>query len=253
MTNKEIYDYWNNRTPYTWGKYKDMRKLRYELQDYMFDTFRFQDFKGKKVLEIGCGSGIDSAEFAKYGADIYATDMTDKAVNHTKNLFKRLNMNEELISRIKKVNATNLPFEDNFFDLVYVYGVLHHIPIVERALDEIYRVLKPGRQCFVMLYHKDSLLYYYSVLYLGGVVFKGFKKGLSEKEVLAKYSEGKMGNPYSKVYTKDEAKRLFYTSGFKDITVEVKYPMIDTTTERKVEIPNLPSNLGWHLIVKAQK
>ncbi|GAF86172.1 unnamed protein product, partial [marine sediment metagenome] len=58
---------------------------------------------------------------------------------------------------------------------------------------------------------------------------------------------------YSKVYTKEEAKRLFHTSGFKDISVEVRYPMIDTTTERKVEISNLPSNLGWHLIVKAQK
>ena len=249
MTKKEIYNYWNDRTPYTWGNYEDMRKLRYELQDYMFDTFKFSDFKGKKVLEIGCGSGIDSAEFAKHGAEVYSVDMTDKAVNHTKKLFKQLKLKGE----ISKAVASDLPFQNDFFDLVYSYGVLHHIPYPERALEEIHRVLKPKGKCYAMLYHKDSLLYYYSVLYLGGVVFNCFKNGLSEKEVLAKYSEGKMGNPYSRVYTKDEAKRLFYTSGFNNITVEVKYPMIDTTTERKVRIPNLPSNLGWHLIVKSQK
>jgi len=249
MTKKEIYDYWNQRTPYTWGNYKDMRKLRYELQDYMYKSFNFQDFRGKKVLEIGCGSGIDSVEFARNGAEVYAVDMTDKAIKHTKKLFKELNLKGE----ISKADATNLPFQNNFFDLVYSYGVLHHIPVVEKALDEIHRVLKPKGKCFVMLYHKDSLLYYYSILYLGGVVFKGFKKELSEKDILAKYSEGKMGNPYTKVYTKEEAERLFYNSGFNNITVDVEYPVIDTTIERKVKIHHLPQNLGWHLIVKSEK
>jgi len=249
MTRKDIKEYWNNRTPYTWGNYQSMRKLRYELQDYMFDAFEFDKFKGKRVLEIGCGSGIDSAEFAKNGADVYAVDMTDKAVNHTKKIFKELNLK----GKISKFDVTNLPFQNDFFDLVYSYGVLHHIPVVEKALDEIYRVLKPKGKCYVMLYHKDSLLYYYSILYLGGVVFKGFKKGLTEKDILAKYSEGKMGNPYSRVYTKDEAERLFYTSGFNNITVDIEYPVIDTTIERKVKIQNLPKNLGWHLIVKGVK
>ena len=249
MTSKEIKEYWNNRTPYTWGNYQDMRKLRYGLQDYMLDTFRFHDWKGKRILEIGCGSGIDSIEFAKSGAKVYATDMSDKAVNHTKNLFKELKLN----GKISKADATNLPFENAFFDLVYVYGVLHHIPHVERAIDEIHRVLKPTRRCFAMLYHRDSLLYYYSIIYLGGVVYKGFDKGLTEKELLAKYSEAKLGNPYSRVYTRDEAIRVFYNSGFSNITVDIEYPVIDTTTERKVKIPNLPKSLGWHLIVKARK
>ena len=249
MTKKEIYDYWNERTPYTWGIYETMRKLRYGLQDYMHDVFRFQDFKGKKVLEIGCGSGIDSVEFAKNGAEVYATDMTDKAVTHTKKLFKHLNLK----GKISKVDAKDLPFENNFFDLVYAYGVLHHIPRVEKALDEIHRVLKPKGLCYAMIYHRDSLLYYYSILYLGGIVFKGFEKGLTERQLLSKYSEGKMGNPYSKVYTKDEAKRLFLHSGFNKISVEVKYSMIDTTTERKVRVKSLPEGLGWHLIVRCSK
>jgi len=68
---------------------------------------------------------------------------------------------------------------------------------------------------------------------------------------LAKYSEAKMGNPYTRVYTVDEAKRMFYLEGFDDVTVDVEFPVIDTTTERKVKVPNLPKNLGWHLIVKA--
>ena len=250
---KNTYDYWNKRTPYTWGSYKDMRELRYKLQDYMLDTFRFQDFKGKKVLEIGCGSGIDSAEFIKNGADVYATDMTESAVKHTKNLFKKLNFNEEVISNVRKVDARNLPFEDNFFDHIYTYGVLHHIPDVKDAVSEIYRVLNPKGSCHVMLYHKNSLLYYYSILYLGGIKHKGFDEGLNEEQLTAKYSEAKENCPYTKVYTREDSYMLFKEAGFENIEVSIKYNVIDTDKIRKIKVDNMPNELGWHIIVKTLK
>jgi 2-polyprenyl-3-methyl-5-hydroxy-6-metoxy-1,4-benzoquinol methylase len=70
--NKEIKKYWEQSTPMSFVpeklSYEEKRNFRYSLQDYMHDVFRFADFLGKSVLEIGCGAGIDSAEFARNGA-----------------------------------------------------------------------------------------------------------------------------------------------------------------------------------------
>lgn len=65
----EIMHYWEQSTPMSFVPeklgYEEKRKFRYSLQDYMHDAFRFADFSGKLVLEVGSGAGIDSAEFAQ--------------------------------------------------------------------------------------------------------------------------------------------------------------------------------------------
>jgi len=130
--------------------------------------------------------------------------------------------------------------------------VLHHIPDVEKAMVEIKRVLKTGGQVMAMPYKRDSLLYGYSILYL-----RGIKEGLLEKltidEVLSRYSERREDNPYTKVYTKAEARALF-SRYFKSCSVKVRYNVIDLPQQRKVKV-SLPDKyeLGWHLIIKAMK
>jgi ubiquinone/menaquinone biosynthesis C-methylase UbiE len=52
-----------------------------------------------------------------------------------------------------------IPFKESVFDCIYCFGVLHHIPEVEKDLAEIKRILKPGGQVMAMLYNRDSLLY----------------------------------------------------------------------------------------------
>jgi ubiquinone/menaquinone biosynthesis C-methylase UbiE len=225
-----------------------MRRLRYELAPYMHEKFCFEAWKGKRVLEIGSGSGIDAVEYAKNGALVYATDMTESAVNYIRNLFSELNVKAE---RIEMVNGENLPYEDEYFDLVYTFGVIHHSKNDEKILQEIHRVLKKDGECYAMVYHKNSLLYYYSIVYLRGVANHGFAEGLKEQEILSKYSEGKHGCPYTRVYTVEEAKTLF--KDFENVDVSVDYPVIDTMEIRKIKIPALPKSLGWHLIIRAQK
>lgn len=228
--------------------YEEKRKFRYNLQDYMLEVFEFDEFKGKRVLEVGCGSGIDTAEFARNGAIVTAIDLTKEGVELTKKL---LNENG-LAAKVMQADATNLPFEDKSFDCVYSYGVLHHIPELEKALAEIHRVLKPGGKLMVMLDHRNSLLYAYSIIYWRGIQ-EGMLKKLSEDELVSRYSERNEGCPYTRVFTQDEAKKVF-SRWFVEIETTVKYNVIDTPEQRKVKI-TLPveCDLGWHLILKATK
>jgi ubiquinone/menaquinone biosynthesis C-methylase UbiE len=132
--------------------------------------------------------------------------------------------------------------------------VLHHFPDIESALTEIRRVLKPGGQVMVMvmLYHRDSLLYAYSIIYWRGVKEGNLGK-LTPEQLLSRYSERNEGCPYTRAYTKDEAQDLFKKL-FKQVTAEVHYNVIDLPDQRKVKV-DVPEKyeLGWHLVVKAVK
>ena len=252
VNQRKIKDFWEQGSPMSFiGErlsYEDKREFRYSLQDYMHSTLDFDKFDGKLVLDLGCGAGIDSAEFARSGASVVSADFTRIATTSTLSLFREAN----LPARVVQTDATSLPFKDETFDCIYSFGVLHHIPDVEKAVFEINRVLKPGGQVMAMLYNKDSLLYGYSIVYL-----KGIKERLLETdtmdEILARYSERREDNPYTKVYTKGEARTLF-SKYFKSCSVDVRYNVIDLPGQRKVKV-SLPDEyeLGWHLIVKAVK
>ena len=141
--------------------YEDLRVFRYSLQDYMHSTFKFGNFVGKLVLDLGCGAGIDSAEFARNGASVVSADFARTATKSTQGLLTEA----KLPAQVLQADATSLPFKKETFDCVYSFGVLHHIPEVDKAVFEINRVLKPGGQIMAMLYHEDSLLYGYSIVY----------------------------------------------------------------------------------------
>lgn len=95
--------------------------------------------RGKKVLEIGCGCGEASVYFAKQGADVIATDLSQGMCDLTQKVARCHNVK---LSTQGGVSCENLPFDTSAFDIVYAANVLHHVDI-EKTLREIKRVLKP--------------------------------------------------------------------------------------------------------------
>lgn len=248
MTDEKIKEYWEHCVP--WGfkenpiPYEERRKKRYDLQSYMHKAIGFDQWRGKKVCEIGCGAGIDLMEFGRNGAKMYGVDLTQNGVDLTFETSKQAGMCA-VLSRANVVEG--LPFVDNYFDLAWSFGVLHHVPEVDKALLEIKRVMKPNGQVIAMLYNKDSILYAYSIQHLHK------STGLSEDELTAMYSERNEGCPYTKAYTKQEAIDLF-SKYFKDVEVKTYYSVIDTPQQRKVKLGgDGECDWGWHLIVKARK
>jgi SAM-dependent methyltransferase len=119
----------------------------------------FIDLKeGEIVLDLGCGAGLDLYFYAKavgadgkvYGLDI-SEDMADKARKNMETLGVK---NVE----IKCGHSDNLPFPDNFFDVVASNGIYNLSPDKERVMREVLRVLKPGgRTVFCEIVLKDKL------------------------------------------------------------------------------------------------
>lgn len=246
MSDKYV-EYWEAAVPWAFKgeemPYEKRRALRYQLQDYMQEEIGFDSFAGKRLLEIGSGSGIDSAEFARHGANVVSLDFTESGVVGTKRLFKEAG----LMPNVVRASARQLPFKDSAFDAVYSFGVLHHIPDVEPIIADISRIVKQDGEVILMLYNKDSLLYAYSILFS----HKG--EGLTEDQLISRYSERILGCPYTRVYTKDEAIALL-APFFKQTDASVRYNVIDLPDQRKFKL-SIPDKygLGWHVIVKAKR
>jgi ubiquinone/menaquinone biosynthesis C-methylase UbiE len=114
---------------------------------------KFDASSGKRVLEVGLGMGTDLVRWARAGAVVTGRDLTQASVTAVR---ERLAL-EGLQGDIAVGDAENLEFPDDTFDIYYSWGVLHHTPNTERALAEAHRVLRPGGELRVMLYHWPSV------------------------------------------------------------------------------------------------
>lgn len=203
---KKVYDFWNKSSCgeklYLFSTdcqgYLAQSSERYRLEPFILPFADFDTAKGKKVLEIGVGLGSDHQMFAKAGCILYGIDLTERAIEHTK---RRLNL-FGLTSRLNVGDAEKLIFSDNEFDLVYSWGVLHHSPNTRKAIDEVYRVLRPGGVAKIMIYHKWSLVGI--MLWLRYSVLTG-KLWLGLNEIYATHLE----SPGTKAFSVREAKDLF--------------------------------------------
>ncbi len=193
---------------------EDMFRLR---QHMAVVEMSLANLAGKRVLEIGPGAGGHSALFARHGAAVKAIDITQARARATAKKFKILDTGDCMAMQ---GNAESLPFDDGTFDIVYSNGVLHHTNDTEKAIDEVFRVLKPGGRAVIMLYCKSSWHYWINMWLCVGVL-KG--KLLGGENWLGRATEwgGKdtqtVENPVTRCYTAGGIRKLFRR--FKNVTL----------------------------------
>ena len=170
------------------------------------------EITGKSVLEIGPGAGGHSALFASHGARVTSIDLTAERALATQAKF-RIMGDAARDCRALQGDGENLPFADGVFEIGYSNGVLHHTPDTERAIDEVWRVLRPGGKAVVMLYCKDSWHYWINMFLCVGIL-KG--KALFDRHWLGKATEWggrddqEVLNPITRCYTRAGIHQLFY-------------------------------------------
>ena len=254
VAHKRTRQFWTQSLPMTFEdkpkSYEEKRRFRYDLQDYMHEVFQFGGFADKRVLEVGSGAGIDSAEFLRNGARVVSVDFSPLATRNTKLLLKEASLDGDIVL----ADAKSLPFRDSQFDVVYSFGVIHHIPGMSEVLDEVKRTLRNQGLFMGMVYNRDSLLYAYSIVYLHGIKEGLLAQGMSESDIASNFSERFTGNSYTKVYSKDELTDLLRRY-FSRVWVSARFNVIDTVERRKVklQLEAGQTDLGWHLVFRATK
>lgn len=178
--------------------YEAQARKRYDLEPFIEEFADFEGSRGLDVLEIGVGLGADHQRFAEAGARLVGIDLTERAVEHTRRRLQQFGLESDL----RVADAEALPFADASFDVVYSWGVLHHSPNTEKAIDEVWRVLRPGGVARVMIYHKYSMVGY--MLWLRYGLLRG-RPWRTLTEIYGRHLE----SPGTKAYSLDEARQMF--------------------------------------------
>ena len=248
--NNEVKKYWENspcgsETPiygnleeYTFDWFEIMENYRYEIEPFIHSIAQFSRHSGKRVLEIGVGAGTDHLQWARSGVDLYGVDLTEIGIEITKKRLKLYGFESNLL----RADAEKLPYEDNYFDIVYSWGVIHHSETPELIIEEIRRVLKPNGQFIGMLYNRRSLAGI--VAWLKFALLKG-KPWRNLKYVFYHFNES-LG---TKAYTNNEIYKLF--KNFKSVNITPFLTISDYIYLPRFLKNSLPNSLGYYTSIKA--
>lgn len=193
------------------------------------DVVNFQSYAGKKVLEIGCGAGYDAYHFCKNGAVYTGIDLVpENKVLATKHL-----RSHGYEPAIYEMDAEKMQLPDTF-DFIYSFGVLHHTPHIKLALQKSFEHLNDNGKVLFIVYHRNSVFYWVSVVLLNWILKGKFLKEplsttLSRIEVV-----GSDELPWVYVYSKKEFKTMMENVGFKVTKMSI----------RKLDRENFPSLKG---------
>jgi 2-polyprenyl-3-methyl-5-hydroxy-6-metoxy-1,4-benzoquinol methylase len=129
----DVQEYWNRRPcnirhstkPIGTKEYfDDVEARKYLVEPHIPKFAEFDKWKGKKVLEIGCGIGTDATNFARAGADYYGTELSDESIKVTQQRFDTFGLKGTFATGNAEQIASWAPGKD--FDLIYSFGVIHH-------------------------------------------------------------------------------------------------------------------------------
>jgi SAM-dependent methyltransferase len=209
---EDVKDFWNAEpcgTRYLEGKedFDAHARARYAMEPHIADFAQFKNASGLKVLEIGTGMGADYLEWLKAGAQVTGVDLSPASIEKARRRCEMAGYQPDL----RVADAEQLPFPDGSFDIVYSYGVMHHSPNTPQCAREAWRVLKPGGQARIMIYHHPSIT--------GAMLWLryGLLRGKSLRQSVFDHLE----SPGTKSYTQGEALALL--GGFRNVEMQVAF------------------------------
>jgi len=265
-----VSDYWNSRPcnirhssqPVGTQEYFDEVEARkYFVEPHIPGFANFSLWKGKKVLEIGCGIGTDTINFARHGAQVTSVDLTENSLQVARQRAKVFGLDGQI--RFIQANAEHLsdslPVER--FDLIYSFGVIHHTPHPERVLEELRKYAGPESTVKIMVYYRWS----WKVLWILMTYGKGQFWKLNR--LIADYSEAETGCPVTYSYSRTSGRKWLENHGFQvtDVMVDHIFPYsIPEYVEYRYKVVWyfrwMPKPLframerlfGWHLCLTAK-
>ena len=224
--------------------FDEVEKKKLTVEPHIKTFSNFDEWNGKKVLEIGCGLATAGINFASHGADYTGVELSDESLKLAKKRFDVYQMQGKFFSGNAEHLSTFVPIKT--YDLIYSFGVIHHSPNPEKIISEIKKYMNENSILKIMLYAKNSWKNYM------------IEAGLDQPE--AQY-----GCPIVHTYTKSDIVDLL--EGYDIISIEqdhifpyqvepykrgkyIKQPWFESMPLEMFR--SLEKNLGWHLLITAK-
>lgn len=184
----DVREYWNHHihdleisqaSPGSPAFFSDLDQYHFEKLHHLLRLVNFAGYRGKRVLDVGCGAGTDLVRFAQGGAMVSGVDLSASAIALARQNFEQRGLTADL----READGEHLPYPDASFDLVFAHGVVQYTPNSAALVNECRRVLKPGGEAIFQVYNRIS--------WLNGLS-KLMKTPLEHEDapVLGKYSAG---------------------------------------------------------------
>jgi SAM-dependent methyltransferase len=129
---------------------------RYHVEPHIQDAAEFPRWQGKRVLVLGCGIGTDAIRFAQYGAQVTAVDFSSESLAVARKCAAGLVTTADILfiqGDIEHLSAVLMP---QAFDLIWVFGVLHHLANPRAAVRELWKYMHFATEVRGMVYARWS-------------------------------------------------------------------------------------------------
>ncbi|MEW6077403.1 MAG: class I SAM-dependent methyltransferase [Thermodesulfobacteriota bacterium] len=265
---EKVRDYWDARpcnirhsdkSPGTREFFDEVETRKYFVEPHIPGFAEFLKWRGKRVLEIGCGIGTDTINFARAGAQVTAVDLSEESLRMARKRAEVYNLSDRV-----KFFCGNSETLDRFvpvepYDLVYSFGVIHHTPCPENVIRCIRKYMAGHSELRLMLYSKASYKLFW-IMKEEGIWDMG-----RLDELIARNSEAQTGCPVTYTYTFNEVGTLL--TGFEilemrkahiftwDVTAYKNYKYVKDAAWATVsdeQLAELEKELGWHLLTRAR-
>jgi 2-polyprenyl-3-methyl-5-hydroxy-6-metoxy-1,4-benzoquinol methylase len=267
---ERVRDYWNRRpcnvrhsqaSPGTRTYFDQVEERKYLVEPHILRFAQFGRWDGKRVLEIGCGIGTDTINFARAGASVTAVDLSVNSLDLARKRAEIYGLTDRIEFIEADAERLSQFVQPAAYDLVYSFGVIHHSPRPEQILREIRSHFSgPDTVLKVMVYHWRS--------WKVGTILMSEAGGRwwRLREAVATHSEAQSGCPVTHCYTRQAGRLLLENAGFDvaDMRVEHIFPyVVDEYVKyryvRARPFTWMPSSLfsalerrlGWHLCLTA--
>lgn len=251
---EDVKRYWNRRpcnirhspAPVGSREYFDqVEERKYRVEPHIPPFADFPRWRGKAVLEVGCGIGTDAVNFARAGAIYQGIDCSEESVALARRRFEVFG----LPGTVQVADAERFPaeFDEARFDLVYSFGVIHHTPNPRAVIENVRRVLADDGEFRLMLYAKHS--------WKQAMIAGGFDQ-----------PEAQSGCPIAETYTPDEVRALLAGFEVLEMRQDHVFPyVIEKYVRYEYELQPwfaamppemfraLETSLGWHMLIRCRK